>query len=108
MHKITHMRQGYYEKSYLYPQLGISSCKLYLNITQSPSNMGLQSLKKAHISPKKKKSFSIFSKILKNIYKWAPSPIPKLHNVLIVGTKPPRSKQISNPIMNQKRIHKYI
>ena len=35
-------------------------------------------------------------------------PTSKLHNVLIMRTKVPKSKHISNPTTNQTQIHKYI
>lgn len=54
--------------------------------------MGSQPPKKAHKSQKKNK---FFIKFTKNIYEWAPQPIPKLHNIPIVGTRALKSNHIS-------------
>jgi len=42
------------------------------------------------------------------MYKWAPHPIRKLHNVLIVGTKVSKSTHITNTTAKTTQTHKYI
>jgi len=90
--EITLMRGGYCEKPKQYLKLHIISCKLYLHITQNPSNMGSQSPKVAQV---RKIGFFFlgfgFFKIFENYTQVGTSP-----PFFIVETKAPKGDHINN------------